>query len=337
MTRLVLFTVLAVAFASPVAGQPPKKGEPRPEKQWFVDDEKLFDNFMEKLTTLAKDGKCLAHDKLVAKMKPGTKATVALTKPGDKALSPEEVYKRALLSVFVVGSVYKDADGEWQDGLYATAWVVAADGVLVTNWHVFEDLEPGEVFGALDHKGNVYPVVDFLGGDKVADVAVFRIDAKDLAPLPVAENHAEVGSWVSVLSHPGDNFFVYTTGAVTRYSTNKNDDGKRERWMGLTAEYAGGSSGAPILNNLGAVTGMAALTLTIDDGAGVVNPPPARKRLLVGQPPKHRLAKQQRHEVGPPPREVDPKDVPEPAPPATVQMIMKMGVPGPTILRSFAK
>jgi S1-C subfamily serine protease len=240
--------------------------------------------------------------------------------------------------VFVIGSVYKDADGEWQDGLYATAWVVAADGVLVTNWHVFEDLEPNEVFAALDHKGNVYPVTDFLGGDKVADVAVFRIDAKDLAPLPVAESYAEVGSWVGVLSHPGDNFFVFTTGAVTRYSTNKNDDGRRERWMGLTAEYAGGSSGAPILNNRGAVTGMAALTLTIDDGGGAINPP-VRKRLLLGQPPKRRLAKQQPPELGPPPREVDPKDAPkpDPVPPATVQMIMKMGVPGPTILRSFAK
>jgi hypothetical protein len=165
---------------------------------------------------------------------------------------------------------------------------------------------------------------------------VFRIEAKNLTPLPVASAYAEIGSWVGVLSHPGDNFYVFTTGTVSRYSTNKNDDGKRERWMGLTAEYAGGSSGAPILDKYGAVVGMAALTLTIDDGgAGADNPPPARKRMLLGQPPKSRKAKQQRHEEGPPPRVVDPKAAPkpEPVPPATVQMILKMGVPGPTIAR----
>jgi hypothetical protein len=33
----------------------------------------------------------------------------------------------------------------------------------------------------------------------------------------------------------------------------------------------------------------------------------------------------------------DPKEPAKPAPPATVQMILKMGVPGPTILRHVAK
>ena len=167
-------------------------------------------------------------------------------------------------SVFIVGSVYPDKDDKWQTGTYATAWVLAADGVLVTNWHVFEDLKDGEVFGASDRDGNVYPVTDFLGGDKTADVAVFRIDAKGLTPLPVAPAHAEVGSWVGVISHPGDLFYVYTQGTVTRYSTNTNDDKKVEKWMGITAEYASGSSGAPVLNKYGAVVGMAALTLSLD-------------------------------------------------------------------------
>ena len=105
--------------------------------------------------------------------------------------------------------------------------------------------------------------------------------------------------------------------------------------MGLTAEYAGGSSGAPILNKHGAVVGMAALTLTIDDGGKAVRRGPERRRLLLGQPPKARLAKLQ-PPVAPPPREKPDAAKPE-APHATVQMILKMGVPGPTILRSFTK
>jgi hypothetical protein len=182
-------------------------------------------------------------------------------------------------------------------------------------------------------------MTDFLGGDKVADVAVFRIDAKGLTPLAVSPDYPEVGSWVGLLGHPGDNFYVYTCGHVTRYSTNKNDDGKRERWMGVTAEYAGGSSGSPVLDKYGSVVGMAALTLTLDDGGAPFDAARPRKRLLLGQPPKHRLVKAKAQPpIAPPPKEKPvPKDAPKPAPPVLTEMVLKMTVPGPTILRSFSK
>lgn len=326
--------VAAAAIAGFVSAQSPQAPPPNPaapSAPWFIDDEKFFADFMDKLTDLAKAGKPLAKEKLSARMKSGRKARVTLAKPKEKSLPAEEIYKLALPSVFVIGSVYKDKDGDWVDGLYATAWVAGADGILVTNWHVFDELEEGEVFGAMDYKGNVYPLVDFLGGDKTADVAVVRIAAKGLVPLALAESHAEIGSWVAVLGHPGDNYYVFTQGHVTRYSTNKNDDGKHERWMGLTAEYAGGSSGSPVLNKQGAVVGMAALTLTIGDDSAAAKPD--RRRLLLGQSP--RRAKGQ-PPVAPPPRE---KGAEKPAmPPGSgLQMILKMAVPGPTILRSFGK
>jgi S1-C subfamily serine protease len=327
--RRFLPMVLLLALASPALAQAPQLAPP--VKPWFIDDEKFFAAFMEKLGDLATDGKTLARDKLTAKMKPGQKARFTPAPPGERALSAEEVYQRALPSVFIIGSVYKGKDGGWVDGLYATAWVVGADGLLVTNWHVFEDLEEGEVFGAVDHKGRVYPVIDFLGGDKLADVAVVRIDARGLAPLPVADGYAAVGSWVGVLGHPGDNYYVFTQGHVTRYSTNKTEEGGREKWMGLTAEYAGGSSGSPVLNKYGAVVGMAALTLTIGDD-GAPPPKPDRRRLLASQSPR-RVKFQP--PVAPPPRE---KGDDKPAPKGSgIQMILKMAVPGPTILRSFEK
>jgi serine protease Do len=343
MTRLVVLA-LVIAILPMVGGQPPQaepakttSAIPTQIRPWFVDDERFFEGFMEKLTDLAADGKCLAHKQLLAQKKPGRKVKLMPAKPGNRILSPEEVYASALPSVFVIGSVYKDKDGDWVDGLYATAWVAGSDGILVTNWHVFEELQDGEVFGAVDYKGNVYPLMEFLGGDKLTDVAIVRINAKGLTPLPIADEYAAVGSWVAVLGHPGDNFYVFTTGAVTRFSTNKVDAGRRERWMGVTADYAGGSSGSPVLNKHGAVVGMAALTLTIDDGhAGVIPPSQSRRRVLLGQSPR-KLKLQP--PVAPPPREKLDAELPvapppQPQPPV-VQMILKMAVPGPTILRSF--
>lgn len=328
------FTLLfALVFALPAVAQPPVAPTPRAATDpWFIDDEKYFDGFMEKLIDLAENRKCLATGKITERMTAGGKPRITPTKPGTTTYSPEEVYRRALPSVFVIGSVHKDEDGDWVDGLYATAWAVGADGLLITNWHVFEDLEKCEVFGAVDHKGNVYPVVDFLGGDKLADVAVVRIGATKLTPLPIAETHAEVGAWVAVLGHPGDNFFVYTQGHVTRYSSNKTDDGRRERWMGVTAEYAGGSSGSPILDRRGAVVGMAALTLTIGE-TPIINRRGERRSLLGRSP---RMLKQQ-PPVAPPPREKGADALALPPNGTGIQMILKMAVPGPTIVRSIGK
>jgi S1-C subfamily serine protease len=331
MARLLCFLALAAGGFAAAAPTAPPVAEPK-----FVDDDELYEKFFDRLEALAKAGKPLANKKLVEKRK-SRPAGVAPAAAGDKVLSPEEVYKAAAGSVLVVGSLYPHKEGYWEVGTYATAWVLAPDGVLVTNWHVFEDLNDGEVFGACDRDGNVYPVTDFLGGDKTADVAVFRIAAKGLKPLPVSPTFAEVGSWVGVVSHPGDLFYLYTQGTVTRYSTNKNDDGSREKWMGITAEFASGSSGAPVLNKYGAVTGMSALTLSVDASDDPKKPDekkPARrapvKRSRAGPPKKGSDAK--------PGEKAKPPEKPEPNPKGSPQqMVVKMAVPGPVLLKWVAK
>jgi S1-C subfamily serine protease len=329
--RRLLVSIALIGFAITAPAQPPKLPVPVPAEPKYVDDDKFYEKFFDKVESLAKAKKTLAHDKLIAKLKPRP-AGFTPAKPGTKALSPEEVYKAALPSIFVVGSVHPDKEGKWATGTYATAWVLAADGVLVTNWHVFDDLKPGEVFAASDRDGNVYPITDILGGDKTADVAVFRIDAKGLTPLPVATSYAEVGSWVGIVSHPGDLFYVYTQGTVTRYSTNVNDDEKTEKWMGITAEYASGSSGAPVLNRYGSVVGMAALTLSLDandDGKNGQNPTrrklSARKLSRADQPNDDK-----KDDKAKPPEKPGQKGSPQ-------QMVVKMAVPVPVLHKWIGK
>ena len=326
------------AAAQPKRQRPSAKVGPPKSGPWYVDDEAVFDNLMAKLTAQAKEGRPLAHDRLKEKIRPGRAADVTPAGPADKPLSPEEVYKVALPSVFVIGSVVKDKKtGEWLEGRSGTAWAVAPDGVLVTNWHLFEDLEDGEVFGAADHKGNVYPLTDFLGGDKVADVAVVRVAGSGFAPLPVATTPAEVGSWVGVLGHPADHYFAFTQGYVTRYNRNKTDDGKTERWMSVTAEYAGGSSGSPVLNRFGAVVGMAALTVTLDSGDENPRDEPVAPRPQAPPPREVKPAADVVPGVGPREQPKDAareKDRPEVRGPV-VQMVVKMTVPAASLMRTL--
>lgn len=329
MFRLSLLAVatLALAFvlAAPAAAPAPPVAPTAEPK--FIDDDELYDRFFDELEELAKGQKPLAHKELVAKLKPRAVGITPAAKPGDKALAPEEVYKAAVKSVFVLGSLYPHKDGSWEVGTYATAWVLAPDGVLVSNWHVFEDLNDGEVFGACDRDGTVYPVTDFLGGDKATDVAVFRVAAKGLTPLPVSPAYAEVGSWVGVVGHPGDLFYLYTQGTVTRYSTNKNDDGTRGRWMGITAEFASGSSGSPVLDKFGAVVGMSALTLSIDATDDAKKP--ARRAPVTRARAESPKEKNDKPGEKPKPPEAN-KGSPQ-------QMVVKMAVPGPVLLKWIGK
>ncbi len=329
--------MVPLAPATPATA--PQTPGPHP---WFVDDQDFYDRFLARLTELAAAGQCLAPKSVLARHAGGKPVRLELPPPARRELGPEEVYRLALPSVLVLGSVYPDGEGGWAEGMYATAWVLRHDGLLVTNWHVFEDLEDGEVFAAADHQGRVYPLSEIVAGDPVADVAILRVAARDLPPLPLARDYPPVGSWVAVLGHPGDNFYVFTTGTVSRYSTHRREDGQREEWMGLTAEFAGGCSGSPVLDRRGAVVGMATQTLTLQDDGGaarrraLLRPRAERPgkglsaRLLAGVRPLS-VARRQRDRNDPPP--APPMPMPPMLPIPTVQMVLRMAVPAPAIAR----
>jgi serine protease Do len=265
---IALFAILVSGIL--VAEQPPK-----PVKPFEVDDEQLLQVFTEKLAKLVEDEKCLAPDSLREQVKVNRQTKIKPLSPGEKRLDPEDVYESALDSVFIVGSVVDD-EIDFQSGRMATAWVLAENGILVTNYHVFQEIENGEYFGAMDRNENVYPVTKILAVNQEADLCVFQIEAKKLKPLPVATSPVRVGAWIGVLGHPGDHYFTFTQGTVTRYSKQHREDGKQERWMGITADFAIGASGSPVLDRRGAVVGIAALTKAIDalDEKPAENAPP---------------------------------------------------------------
>jgi serine protease Do len=308
--RIVL---LALTFGGLcLAAAPP--GDP-----WFIDDEQFNKGFSERLTDLVKKKECLKPSDLKNKLQPKA-CKLELPAPPTQALSPDEVYQRALGSVFVVGSVKRSEKEakKWDDGRQATAWALTADGVLVTNWHVFEK-SGKERFGVANAKGDVFPVIDILAGDADADVAVIRVKGKDFQPLPLGGDEP-VASWVGVLSHPGGQLFTFTQGFVTRYNKDAPEDKKPTQWLSISADYAQGSSGAPVLNKFGAVIGMAAMTQTIEseeDEDPAAAPKTRRRRQDPPPTPK------------PEPKDDKPADAPK-APPQ-VQMVTKLAVPARVI------
>ena len=186
MNRCLPYALLLVACWAVLAGPSPAEGPT------YIDNQKLSADFSAKLIDLAKEGKCLKADQLQQKLTNG-KFKVVWKQPGRQALTPKQIYQQALRSVFVVGSVEESADhpGQWRDGRLASAWALTEDGVLVTNWHVFDKLGK-ECYGVVNSRGNVFPLVDALGADPAADIALIRVAGKGFTPLPLAADE-EVG------------------------------------------------------------------------------------------------------------------------------------------------
>ena len=189
----------------------------------------------------------------------------------DKPVPDRDLYLRACDSVFIVCSLYKnESHGDWQTSL-ATAFVVTEDGVLSTSCHVFDNEDTADAIVVMDVKKNVYPVTELLAANKLTDTCLFRIDAKNLKPLSLAED-ALPGAPVRVVAHPGDSFYYFSSGHVANYER----DSDSILWMNVTADFGQGSSGGPVFNEQGHVIGQVSRTFTLYAGGPATRGRPRR-------------------------------------------------------------
>jgi S1-C subfamily serine protease len=142
-----------------------------------------------------------------------------------------------------------------------TGFALTADGVLVTNYHVI-DIPEGETLVVMTSDGHITPVTEVLAADKLADVAILRAPGATFTPVPMAIEPPVPGAPIWVISHPDHNFFTLTGGLVSRYFVATTEFGKTPQ-MAVTADFGVGSSGGPILDARGDVTGMVCSTTSI--------------------------------------------------------------------------
>lgn len=203
------------------------------------------------------------------------KAAVGKTiQPGEVAPAPASAkYEEACRGIVVVGSIEhcKKCD-EFHMGAVSSGWIIDPRGLIVTNYHVLNDKDAGEI-GVMTFDGKVFPVRGVLAADREGDAAILSIDPGEagLVALPLAAT-ADTGEAIRVIGHPDGRFFSLSEGIVSRVFTEETDDegSGRRTWLTVTADYGAGSSGAPVLNSAGEVVGMvsstAALLADTEDG-----------------------------------------------------------------------
>jgi serine protease Do len=141
-----------------------------------------------------------------------------------------------------------------------SGFVVSADGYVLTNNHVVEGAEQVTV-RLLDRREFKAKVV---GTDPNTDVAVLKIDAKNLPPMALGNSDdARVGEWVLAIGNPlGEGLtFTVTSGIVSAKGRALNGlpragQGSIQDFIQTDAAINPGNSGGPLVSVRGEVIGI---------------------------------------------------------------------------------
>lgn len=224
-----------------------------------VDDSKILNSMSKGLGKLIEDGDVPTSKKLATQL---GRRTCKVKLPSVATNKPVNIYDACADSVVVIGSVYKCSKcTEWHRSGAATGWILTSDGVMVTNYHVFRGKDVSG-FGIRTRDGRVAPVIEILAASQRDDVLIFRVKGKGFKPLAMGPD-ARVGDALHIIAHPDSRFYTYTAGNVSRYYKKRTKTGTGATSMAVTAEFARGSSGGPVMDSFGNVVGMVASTQSI--------------------------------------------------------------------------
>lgn len=182
-------------------------------------------------------------------------AVLNLSLPGAEKRPLAEIAAQAEAATVVLGEFYTE---DKEDGVqFATAaggFFVSPTGILITSLHVVNE-KKSHGFVAMTRDGQVYPVREVLAIQEAEDLCALQIDAplKTAFPtLPLATKAAPIGSSIAVMSHPDEHSWFLSTGIVARNTVWRSPKGD-EHYTCITADFAKGSSGCPVLDDNGNV------------------------------------------------------------------------------------
>lgn len=168
-------------------------------------------------------------------------------------------------SVAVIGRLVKTGKAPHLNDT-ATGFFLTESGALVTCWHVV-NWKPLVGLTVMTRDGRVCPVSGVLAVDTNKDLVILQVEGRGFTALPIAATAARQGEPVWVLSHPAPWYYSFTAGIVSGYYTVPTTSADFSL-MDITADFAIGSSGAPVCDEHGAVVGIARYTQTLSSPDG---------------------------------------------------------------------
>lgn len=186
-----------------------------------------------------------------------------------KQMTAAEVYAENVNST--VGITTQVTTNFWgyttQSAASGSGFIYSADGYIITNYHVIESASSIKV---TLYDGKSYDA-QLVGYDESNDVAVLKIDAKDLTPVTIGDSdNLNVGDSVIAIGNPlGELTFSLTSGAVSaldREVTMSNN--VTMELIQTDCAINSGNSGGALFNLYGEVIGITNAKYSGSSGSG---------------------------------------------------------------------
>ena len=159
--------------------------------------------------------------------------------------------------------------------------IVSKDGYIATNYHVIQGANKVEV---TLHNGDTY-AARIIGSDPANDIAVIKIDAKDLATVTIGDSSTvNVGDLAVAIGNPlGQLGGTATTGIISALDRTLDVEGTTLTLLQTDAAINGGNSGGGLFNSKGELIGIVeskasavgveglAFALPINSVSGIIN------------------------------------------------------------------
>ncbi len=142
--------------------------------------------------------------------------------------------------------------------------IISSDGYIVTNNHVVEGAD--ELTVTLNDNSEYSARI--IGTDKTTDLALIKIDVKNLPAITIADSEKlKVGEWVLAVGNPFNLNNTVTAGIVSAKARHLGANGV-ESFIQTDAAINAGNSGGALVNTQGELIGINAM-LTSPTGSNI--------------------------------------------------------------------
>lgn len=194
---------------------------------------------------------------------------IAQASVAEEPASVAALAKRARPSVVLITMSGRDSS----DNRLGTGFVISADGLIATNLHVIGEARP---IAVQTSDGKKLAVTEIRAWDRNLDLAVLKVDAKDLPFLELGDSaKLEQGAPMVALGNPYGLKNSVVGGVISEV---RDIDGRRMLQLAMPVEP--GNSGGPVLDGQGKVVGIVTLKSLVQQNIAFAVEVNALKTLL---------------------------------------------------------
>ncbi|MET6996315.1 S1 family peptidase [Chitinophaga defluvii] len=239
--------------------------------QGFTNDAKIAADFLHSFDSLSARGEIISAAEVQTQLlAERSGVSLNLTKPVLKELTGHELYEKAKSATVIIGVAYQCPRCAIIHMNETTGYVIDPKGIIVTNYHVsalyafMKDGNKPKGFVVRMANGRTYAIKAVLASSKKNDLSVLQLDTHgDILPSLSLADSAQVGDKIYIIGHPKGIHYFFSQGNVNnRYmeEVGEGDNKFFREMLSVSADYATGSSGGPVMDIYGNVVGTVANT-----------------------------------------------------------------------------